>query len=197
MDMQRGCLEIPDLMYSSSDSVETGQNDPWDCDPYLLTTRDRIDVFLDLDHTLIAAGDNAYNNPDFFVKVDGRDMPVLVRPGLAHFLERLSLFGNWHIYTASHTDYAAQVMDEIDPDFMASGFYTREDCESLGPWRYRKRWEDTGVPFVEGRTFIVDDIPEYFGAFAGHGVRIAPFHGDSNDRELSRVLKEIYERSGG
>jgi TFIIF-interacting CTD phosphatase-like protein len=159
--------------------------------------RDRIDVFLDLDLTLIDSGPNAYKNPHFFVHSDPGNRPISVRPGIARFLERLSLFANWHIYTASCEYYAAQILNEIDPEFMASGFYTREDCERLGPCQYRKRWEDTGVRFVEGRTFIVDDLPENFGAFAGHGVRIAPFHGDSHDRELRRVLKEIYQRSRG
>jgi TFIIF-interacting CTD phosphatase-like protein len=197
MDCRVDYSELPELLDSSSDSIEVAPNDPWHCDPFILTCRSKIHVFLDLDLTLIVSGPMSQGTPQFFVRCQGRDLPVSIRPGLDVFLARLSLFATWYVYTAGQEDYAAQIMDKIDPAHQCQRVFTRRDCERLGPLQFRKRWEDTGVAFLEGVTFIVDDIPSNFGAYGEHGVRILPFRGNSQDQELYRVLKELYYRSGG
>jgi TFIIF-interacting CTD phosphatase-like protein len=190
-------LDNAEPLYSSSDSVEVEALDPWNCDADLLRGRPKITVFLDLDLTLVSSGQIMQVPPAFYVASQGRHLPVALRPGLAKFLDRLSLIANWYIYTAAQDDYTIDILKRIDPTRRCVRIFTRRDCEKSEILGLRKRWDDTGVPFLQGLTFIVDDVPSNFGQFYQHGVEITPFRGQAQDYELRRVLREIYHRSTG
>ena len=51
---------------------------------------------------------------------------VFKRPYLEQFLEKLSMMGEVHIFTASTKAYADPIIDEIDPHGYITGRYYRE-----------------------------------------------------------------------
>jgi RNA polymerase II subunit A small phosphatase-like protein len=180
----------------SFDSFDVDDIDPWDCDITILTNREKIHVFLDLDNTLICSILAGSGPCDFVVQCAGRDIPVIKRPGVEAFLERLSHFAHIYLYTAAQYNYASQILDNLNAHERFVKIFSRTHCERLGPLNYRKRWDDCGVAFVKGQTFIVDDTPSNFGEFSEHGISISPFHGELRDDELHRVLRKIFKRSG-
>ena len=71
-------------------------------------------------------------NPDMILQVEIENnicpVYVLVRPGTDRFLQRMSLFYELVIFTASLSKYAKPLMENLDPDGLCGPLLTRDHC---------------------------------------------------------------------
>lgn len=149
-------------------------------------------LILDLDETLLWA---AKEPPE--AGYDFRVFRYFVtrRPHLEVFLDRVFSWFDVAVWTSSGQDYAGQVVAEIFDDpaalkfvWTASRCTQRFDAESREPYSLKdlKKVRRKGFPL--GRVLMIDDSPEKLGRNYGNHLRLNPFEGDPDDRELLDVL---------
>ena len=81
-------------------------------------------LVLDLDETLVHSSFKPIENPDIIlpVEIEGSvcNIFILVRPGVAQFLQKMFKHYELVIFTASLSKYAEPLMKIIDPEGMCS-----------------------------------------------------------------------------
>ena len=143
-------------------------------------------LILDLDETLIYASEAPLDRPcDFMVG----PFFAYERPGLANFLAAMREHFELAVWTSSSAPYAALAVAaifDLPPVFL----WARERCT----WRYFP--ESQGGEWTKNlsmlkrygyqleRVLMVDDTPSKLAKHYGNLVRVAPYFGATDDREL-------------
>ena len=152
-------------------------------------------LILDIDETLIHSSEKQLDRiPDF--RLD--EYFVYIRPGLKEFISNCSKLFNLAIWTASSSEYAIEVIKNIFPDDLRLEFiFTGERCllkrnldldviEIFKPLKKVKR-----KGYSLNNILIVDDTAKTFKYNYGNGILIKEYLGESNDNELSLLLKYL------
>lgn len=151
---------------------------------------DRICLVLDLDETLVHSSFTPLPNADFEVPLDmqGEIHTVYVkkRPGVDHFLSKVSEWYEIVIFTASLALYANPVVDLLDPHNLVQLRLYREHCVLIGGC-YVKDIAKLGRDLK--RTVIIDNSPLSYVLQPENAIPISAFFTDDNDRELERTLE--------
>ncbi|CAG9467370.1 unnamed protein product [Pedinophyceae sp. YPF-701] len=152
----------------------------------------RKTLVLDLDETLVHScldGSPAGTcDFEFPVAVGGRVHAVRVRqrPGMMHFLQRVSQLYEVVIFTASQRVYAERLLNVVDPKrSLIRHRVFRESCVNF-EGNYLKDLSVLGRDLEH--TIIVDNSPQAFGFQLGNGIPIASWFDDEGDRELYHLL---------
>jgi len=137
-------------------------------------------LVLDLDETLIHSN-----------QVDDK---VLVRPGAKEFIKELTSCYEVVVFTAGIKEYADWALSFVDPEgLIAYKLYREHTTKKNGV--YVKDISKLGRSLK--RVIIIDNIVESFQFQSANGIFIKPWKGDTNDRELIKllpVLKEIVKQ---
>lgn len=92
-------------------------------------------LVLDLDETLVHSGFEPFNPSDIVISINlaraKQDIHVLIRPGVAQFLEKMGRHYEIVIFTASIAQYADPVLNILDPNRYCAYRLYREACTSL------------------------------------------------------------------
>lgn len=152
-------------------------------------TADRICLVLDLDETLVHSSFTPIPGADFEIPLEmqGEVHTVYVkkRPGVDHFLRKVSEWYEIVVFTASLALYANPVMDLLDPHKLVQLRLYREHCVLVGGC-YVKDIAKLGRDLR--RTVIVDNSPLSYVLQPENAIPISAFFTDENDRELEKTL---------
>lgn len=111
---------------------------------------------------------------------------VKKRPGVDHFLSKVSEWYEIVIFTASLALYANPVVDLLDPHNLVQLRLYREHCVLIGGC-YVKDIAKLGRDLK--RTVIIDNSPLSYVLQPENAIPISAFFTDDNDRELERTLE--------
>lgn len=155
-------------------------------------------LILDLDETLLHARELPLAHEPHLTLFE---YFIYFRPYLREFIEQVRSVYKLAVWTSSGRRYAQDVCANVFTDDDALEFvWCSERCTvewdfergtSCGAKRLRKV---RGLGYRLERVLIVDDSPEKHTRNFGNLVRVSPFEGDPNDRELillSRYLVQI------
>ena len=121
------------------------------------------------------------------IVVEGRPIQVfvLIRPGVAFFLERLAKIYEIVIYTASMSIYANPLVDTIDQDRLIPFRLYRDHCFSF-QGSYIKDLSLLGRPMHE--VIIVDNSPNAYYFHPENAVPILSWYDYPDDRCLFEMI---------
>ena len=147
-------------------------------------------LILDLDETLIYGTELPLERaPDL---VAG-GYSVYFRPGLERFIRQVATVYRLAVWTSASRAYALQICATVFADVQLDFLWASERCtpqwdyetgSMCGAKRLRKVARK-GYPLE--RTLVVDDSPEKHTKNYGNLVRVLPFEGNMNDRELDML----------
>jgi len=155
--------------------------------------RSKLTVVLDMDGTLLSSY-AAQRRPrlppslrTFVTGTGGKLNPggvlAVERPGLRTFLEELAGFAEVVLFTAGLPDYAAPIIDRLDPGgALFSARLYREATVTSPTYSCVKDLSRLGRDLA--RTVLVDDTPMAFLHQPDNGIPILPFRSDPDDRFL-------------
>jgi len=159
-------------------------------------------LILDVDETLIHGSEQPLDRPADFV-CDW--CHLYKRPYVEAFMDfcrehfRLAV---WSSASRDHIDMALEQIGAADFPFefvwgveRCSNVLTRpDDCVHAGMWHWRKdlkKVKRRGYDLTQ--VIMLDDSPEKLDRHYGNLLRIRPFHGEPEDRELLRVMPYLLE----
>lgn len=148
-------------------------------------------IALDLDDTLIRSSLLKPKDKEFFtVRVGRRRIYIQVRPGLETFLKKVQKHYDVFIFSASHSEYGNQIIDQIAPDIASCRRFFKDSCVCEAGYSVK----DLSIlrrPLT--KTILVDDM-------AGSGMRnpdnlikIEPWNGNREDSVLVKELLPLLE----
>ncbi|CAE6189686.1 unnamed protein product [Arabidopsis arenosa] len=152
--------------------------------------RKAVTLVLDLDETLVHSTLEACRDTDFSFRVSfnmqENNVYVKQRPHLYRFLERVVELFHVVIFTASHSIYASQLLDILDPDgkFISQRFY-RDSC-ILTDGIYSKDLTVLGLDLA--KVAIIDNCPQVYRLQINNGIPIKSWYDDPTDDSLITVL---------
>uniref|UniRef100_A0A1J3KAP1 CTD small phosphatase-like protein 2 n=1 Tax=Noccaea caerulescens TaxID=107243 RepID=A0A1J3KAP1_NOCCA len=158
--------------------------------PELMQPKKAVTLVLDLDETLVHSTVEAGRDTDFSftVSLNKQENTVYVkrRPHLYRFLERVVELFHVVIFTASHSVYASQLLDVLDPDgkFVSQRFY-RDSCV-LSDGIYTKDLTVLGLDLA--KVAIVDNCPQVYRLQVNNGIPIKSWYDDPTDDGLVSLL---------
>jgi len=145
-------------------------------------------LVLDIDETLLYASTKALERqPDFTM---GR-YSVYLRPHLQKFLDFAFEHFRVGIWTSATRTYAQKILAPLLKDREVEFLWTRERCtRRIDPETQEtvfikdlKKLKRRGYCLEE--ILVVDDSPEKIQRQYGNFIRVAPFYGSTEDRELA------------
>ena len=152
-------------------------------------------LVLDLDETLIHATEGCLDRePDF----EARSYAVYKRPGLDLFLSIVRQYFDLAVWTSSDRLYADSVVPGvIPPDIELKFVWARERCTM----RFDPENHDfeylKNLSKIKRRGYrleqilMVDDTPAKLANHYGNLVRVKPYFGDLDDRELFQLSEYL------
>ena len=151
-------------------------------------------LILDLDETLVHATEPSSQQDYDFLACE---YFVYKRPYVREFLDRCLQYFELAVWTSSGKDYARDVVQAIFQNIPLSFVWSRERCtlsRNIDGDRYvwikdLKKVKRKG--FALESVIIVDDSPEKLQRNYGNLIRIRPFEGDQNDRELQYLAQYL------
>uniref|UniRef100_A0A1J3FWZ4 CTD small phosphatase-like protein 2 n=1 Tax=Noccaea caerulescens TaxID=107243 RepID=A0A1J3FWZ4_NOCCA len=149
-----------------------------------------VTLVLDLDETLVHSTLESCNVADFSFKVffnmQENTVYVKQRPHLYRFLERVVELFHVVVFTASHSIYASQLLDILDPDgkFISQRFY-RDSC-ILSDGIYTKDLTVLGLDLA--KVAIIDNCPQVYRLQINNGIPIKSWYDDPSDDGLISIL---------
>ncbi|CAL9225893.1 unnamed protein product [Arabidopsis halleri] len=152
--------------------------------------RKAVTLVLDLDETLVHSTLEACRDTDFSFRVSfnmqENTVYVKQRPHLYRFLERVVQLFHVVIFTASHSIYASQLLDILDPDgkFVSQRFY-RDSC-ILSDGIYTKDLTVLGLDLA--KVAIIDNCPQVYRLQINNGIPIKSWYDDPTDDGLITLL---------
>lgn len=155
------------------------------------TNADRTLLILDVDETLIYATEQPLDRePDFGVG----PYSIYRRPNLTEFLEASLQVFHVAVWSSSGVDYLTNVVENIFPKDASLAFVwdrsrcvQRYDSERLENYFVKDLKKVKRLGFDLKRILIVDDTPQKAERNYGNAIYVPPFHGDLDDKELSRL----------
>ncbi|KAF2552109.1 hypothetical protein F2Q68_00035883 [Brassica cretica] len=196
---------ISDVLIASLPFDESGNNDAFtEISPlphfifpeqYIYWPRDTlrkkdVTLVLDLDETLVHSTLESCSGADFsfrvFFNMQENTVYVKQRPHLYKFLERVVELFHVVIFTASHSIYASQLLDILDPDgkFISQRFY-RDSC-ILSEGIYTKDLTVLGLDLA--KVAIIDNCPQVYRLQINNGIPIKSWYDDPTDDGLITIL---------
>ncbi|MES1905867.1 MAG: hypothetical protein MHPSP_003211, partial [Paramarteilia canceri] len=158
----------------------------------------RYTLVLDLDETLVhcsvlrpgteVPNQKSEHHFDFPVEFEGVHHRVVgfCRPFLKKFLARVSSKFELVLFTASVPAYAAQLLQQLDPNrLIFKHRLFRDSCHFVNG-NYVKDLSCLGRDL--STTIIVDNTPQAFSYHLDNGIPIKSWYDDSNDMELLKLL---------
>ncbi len=147
-------------------------------------------LILDLDETLVHSGFNQFDRKSDMVlniNIDGRNhiIYVLKRPYVDEFLKIISKFFEIFIFTASISQYASPLMDELDREKICKGRLYREHC-IYNSGLYLKDLKQVGKDLKD--VIIIDNNPVSYATNQDNGIPILTWYDNLNDNELNKLL---------
>lgn len=155
----------------------------------------RVTLALDIDETLLHASldhSKPYNTR-IMVEADGDTgvIGVAYRPGLDKFLSEVCRLFEIVIFTASHHQYANQIMDAIDPQkHLGRLRLCRGQCTETTAGRV-KDLSQLGRPLE--RIALIDNTPLAYAFQRRNGIPIESWFSDPSDRALLQLLPMLRE----
>ncbi|XP_023633509.1 uncharacterized protein LOC17877236 isoform X3 [Capsella rubella] len=149
-----------------------------------------VTLVLDLDETLVHSSLETCNAADFsfrvFFNMQENTVYVKQRPHLYRFLERVVELFHVVIFTASHSIYASQLLDILDPDgkFISQRLY-RDSCILLDGI-YTKDLTVLGLDLA--KVAIIDNCPQVYRLQINNGIPIKSWYDDPTDDGLVSIL---------
>jgi CTD small phosphatase-like protein 2 len=212
------------LLTSTEEDQDTEPQSPDNFPPYsapqftgtvllpLKTRRSpRLTVVLDLDETLIHAELMHKQGFDDVIELDNGSSSLAVyvgrRPYLMEFLTQAADLFEIVAFTASHSSYADQVMNRIDPDRRFLRYrLSRDACvmhSSSSSFSGLSSPRDQSVYVKDLRCLgrdmrhvvIVDNNPASFMFQPYNGIPITSWFGDQDDRELLNLQEFLIQLS--
>ena len=121
------------------------------------------------------------------IVVEGRPIPVyvLIRPGVAFFLQKLAQIYEIVLYTASMSIYANPLVDTLDQDGLIPFRLFREHCFSF-QGSYIKDLSLIGRPMKD--VIIVDNSPNAYFFHPENAVPILSWYDDPDDKCLFEMI---------
>lgn len=181
------------------------------------TKKQKINICLDLDQTLIWAGTNKEYMPDKYPKIKKKAekfphikmdnfYTVFERPGLQDFLDFLFENFNVSVWTAASKDYALFVIKNI--------IYKKDRKERILDWiffsyhcdiskRDKNGTKDLSLlyddyklkGFSKNNTIIIDDYDEVYETQPENCIAVSPFNftddGNEKDSQLEKLRKQL------
>ena len=147
---------------------------------------------LDLDHTLIYGSYATSEEANILFKYS-KYLKVYERPNVREFIDNLNnINGDIIVYTTAKEMYALQICSLLK--IKTTSILTRKNCKSKNKKYYKiflPKWGE-----IYDNIFIIDDSPNVWintGKFRGKIKFIVPkeFRGESNDKELLKLLLEL------
>ena len=147
-------------------------------------------LILDLDETLVHSGFHPFNRKSDFtlnITVEGKNhtIYVLKRPYVDEFLSEISPFFDIIIFTASISEYASPLLDELDKDKLTYGRKFRQDC-LFNNGLYLKDLKNIGKDLKD--VIIIDNNPVSYALNQDNGIPILTWYEDLNDEELINLI---------
>lgn len=158
-------------------------------------------LILDLDETLIHST-RVWGSADYSFTVG--PYLVYIRPHAELFLNSMAGYYEMAVWTSSSEEYASRVVNELpfrkSPDFV----WTRDRCTLAFDHEKRERFYIKDLKKLRrlgynlDRVLVVDDSAESASRNYGNLVRVKPYGGEPEDRELlllEKYLISIAERT--
>ena len=147
-------------------------------------------LILDLDETLVHSSFYPFERVSDLtlpITVDNqkRIVYILRRPYVIEFMKEMSSYYEIIIYTASISDYASKLLDELDKYKVVSKRYYRNNC-IYNKGIYIKDLRIIGKPFKD--LIIIDNNPISYLFNINNGLPILSWYGDSKDIELLKLI---------
>jgi len=168
--------------------------------PAVAKTIDRLLVIFDLDETLIHAAEQPLaREPDFVVG----PFPVYKRPFVEELLVDCTRDCTLAVWTSATRGYAEAILERILPEEVRLAFvWTQERCtrrylpeeQGYGWIKDLKKVRKRG--FALERVLMVDDIPGNLARHYGNYIRVTPYLGDDDDRELALLARYLHQLRG-
>ncbi|XP_010529143.1 PREDICTED: uncharacterized protein LOC104806114 isoform X2 [Tarenaya hassleriana] len=181
----------PQLFIKNQPELSNVVSNYWpDLQPRDIQRRKVVTLVLDLDETLVHSSLEPCNDADFtfrvFFNMQENTVYVKQRPHLYRFLERVVELFHVVIFTASHSTYASQLLDILDPDgkFISQRFY-RDSC-ILSDGIYTKDLTVLGLDLA--KVAIVDNCPQVYRLQINNGIPIKSWYDDPTDDGLISLL---------
>jgi CTD small phosphatase-like protein 2 len=157
----------------------------------------RLTVVLDLDETLIHAELKPKLGFDEVVKLENDGVPLDVfigrRPYLMEFLTQAAELFEVVAFTASHSVYADQVMNLLDPDRRLLRYRLSREACVMQSGIFVKDLRCLGRDLRH--VVLVDNNPFSFMFQPYNGIPIASWFGDEADRDLESLLQILIQLS--
>ena len=158
-------------------------------------TQNQVNIFVDLDETLIHTdltnGDLPNEIPFVDIKLDDDIYKVSLRPGANELLFALRSLGNVFMLTRATHDYAVAMNEKFNFAFTPNRIYSRKDVRSY-------RYKELHLP--RGTNFLIDDLPQIDNhekvaliAQLGpvHYIHIKPFYGYKDEALTKSDIESI------
>ena len=147
-------------------------------------------LILDLDETLVHSGFHPFDRESDFtlnINIDGKNhtIYVLKRPYVDEFLSEISPYFEIIVFTASISEYASPLLDQLDKNNLASGRLFRQHC-LFNHGLYLKDLKNIGKNLKD--TIIIDNNPASYVLNQDNGLPILTWYDDPNDKELIDLI---------
>ena len=147
-------------------------------------------LILDLDETLVHSGFNPFTRKSdimLTINVDGKNhnINVLKRPYVDEFLKEMSKIFEIVTFTASISEYAAEVLNHLDKNHYFTKRLFRQDCV-FDRGLYIKDLKILGKDLKD--LIIIDNNPVSYAFNEDNGIPILTWYDDLNDNELLKLV---------
>lgn len=154
-------------------------------------------LVLDLDETLLHTTEQCISRPPDF-RIDG--YVVYKRPGVQEFLDWcFTSFQDVGLWTAGTLSYGHEVLPHLCNPKRFSFIWGRERCGTQVDFESREQhWVKDikklcRLGYCKEQILCVDDTPRNFARSYGNYIRVSPFMGDLDDRELFRLTRYLLD----
>ncbi|MBN2410566.1 HAD family hydrolase [candidate division KSB1 bacterium] len=155
-------------------------------------------LILDLDETLIFSSLEILPDTEKLKHIVWNKYFIHQRPFLQKFLTEIVDKYKPAVWTSAGDEYAKRIIEFIGGKNLPLEFlWTREKCTykrdpGTGNEYFLKNLKKVfKLGYPKEKVLIVDDTPENLNQQYGNYIRVQPFRGDKNDRELLRLLKYL------
>ena len=147
-------------------------------------------LILDLDETLVHSGFNPFSRQcdiTLHVNIEGKNhtIYVLKRPHVDKFLKEMSQYYEIIIFTASISQYASPLLDQLDIYHCTNGRMYREHC-LFNHGLYIKDLKRIGKDLKD--MIIIDNNPVSYTSNLDNGIPILTWYENLNDEELLKLI---------